>query len=56
MNKLQCRINQIVDRIHILNDRKNGTVVVSEQNKLSKEIKSLSKEKDKLLKKLVNQI
>lgn len=56
MSKLQNRIDQIVERIHTLNDRKNGTIVVSEQNKLSKEIKSLNKEKEKLLKKLVNQI
>lgn len=52
MSKLQNRIDQIVERIHTLNDRKNGTIVVSEQNKISKEIKSL----EKLLKKLVNQI
>lgn len=52
MSKLQNRIDQIMERIHTLNDRKNGTIVVSEQNKISKEIKSL----EKLLKKLVNQI
>jgi hypothetical protein len=51
VSKLQARIDQIVERIHILNDRRNGTIVVSEQNKLAKEIKSLNKEKEKLLKK-----
>jgi hypothetical protein len=55
VSKLQHRIEQIVERIHTLNDRKNGTIVVSEQNKLAKEIKSLTKEKEKLLRK-INQI
>lgn len=55
VDKLQNRINNTIERINVLNDRKNGTIVESEQNKLSKEIKSLNKEKEKLLKK-INQI
>lgn len=51
MEKLERRINQIEDRIYLLKNRVNGTIVVSEQNKLNKEIKSLNKEKEKLLKK-----
>lgn len=53
--KIQKRIYEISQRILDLKDRANSTIVAGEINKLNKCIKSLSKEKDKLFRKLENE-
>ncbi|MCL5460176.1 hypothetical protein M3M33_16175, partial [Loigolactobacillus coryniformis] len=53
--KIERRISEITQRIHDLRDRANSTILSGEINKLNKSIKSLTKEKEKLLRKIENE-
>lgn len=53
--KIERRIYEITQRIHDLRDRANSTILSGEINKLNKSIKSLTKEKEKLLRKIDNE-
>lgn len=54
-SKTQKRIYEISQRILDLKDRANSTIVAGEINKLNKCVKSLTKEKSKLIRKLENE-